>query len=84
MSFFSNVVKIFGKISWTYFFVSAFVGFLFIYLLGPQEKKIFVYPNDNIMNKPIFQDHSKTCYKITDTKVQCPSDKSKIDTFPIQ
>lgn len=84
MSFFSKTIKIFGKISWTYFFVSAFVGLLFIFLLGPQEKKVLVYPNDNIINKPIFQDNSNTCYKMTDTKVQCPFDKSKIETFTIQ
>ena len=84
MSLISKCCKLIGKISWVYFIVSAIVGFMFIFLLGPQEKKIYVYPQENTLNKSIFQDNSNTCYKIVETKTECPLDSTKLNSFPIQ
>ena len=64
MKVFKTLVNSLKKIYWKYFFLSAFIGFAFIVIMGPQFKKVYMYPQKNILNKPIFKDRTNTCYFI--------------------
>ena len=80
----SKMSKIFGLISWKIFFISFVVGLMFIYVLGPENKKVYVYPNPNTIDKAIFQDKTNACFKFKEKTVTCPLDKKEISQIPIQ
>ena len=81
---FSNVFHFTKYISFKYFIASFLVGILFLYLIGPDTKKIYIYPNPNTINKAIFQDKTSQCFLYKEENVVCPSNKKDISTIPVQ
>lgn len=79
-----NVLKIFHHISLKYFLGSFLVGLLFLYLTGPQTKKVYVYPSPETIEKAIFQDKAKQCFLYQEQVVQCPENKKEISSIPVQ
>jgi hypothetical protein len=71
-------------ISLPVFLVSFAVGLFFVYILGPEMKKIYVYPSPETVDKVLFKDKADNCFYFKEEVVECPSDKSKISTIPIQ
>ena len=66
-------------------FVASFlIGLLLVYIVGPQTKKVIVYPSPETINRAIFQDNSKSCFLYNEEIVECPLDKKEITTIPIQ
>jgi hypothetical protein len=66
------------------FVISFLVGLVFIYLLGAEEKKIYLYPNpQNIMNT-LYKDKADQCFQFLSNEVSCPSDTSLIQDVPMQ
>ena len=66
------------------FVISFILGFIFIYILGPQTKTIFVYPSPENVNKVLFKDNANNCFYYDELEVKCPKDLSTISTIPIQ
>ena len=66
------------------FVISFVVGLLFIYILGPQKKTIYVYPSPENVNKLLFKDSADNCFYFDELEVKCPTDLSTISTIPIQ
>ena len=66
------------------FVISFILGFIFIYILGPQTKTIFVYPSPENVNKILFKDNANNCFYYDEQEVTCPTDLSAISTIPIQ
>lgn len=66
------------------FLVSFAVGLFFVYILGPEMKKIYVYPSPETVNKVLFKDKADNCFYFKEEVVNCPSDKSQISSIPIQ
>jgi hypothetical protein len=66
------------------FLVSFAVGLFFVYILGPEMKKIYVYPSPETINKVLFKDKADNCFYFKEEVVECPSDESLISTIPIQ
>ena len=66
------------------FLISFVLGILFIYILGPQTKTIFVYPSPENVNKILFKDNADNCFYYDEQEVNCPKDASAISTIPIQ
>ena len=66
------------------FLISFVLGFIFIYVLGPQTKTIFVYPSPENVNKILFKDNANNCFYYDEQEVKCPTDPSAISTIPIQ
>jgi len=71
-------------ISLQVFFISFAIGLFFVYILGPDMKKIIIYPSPENIDKVLFKDNADNCFYFKQTEVECPSDKSKISTIPIQ
>lgn len=75
---------VFKYISITVFLISFAIGLLFVYLLGPEKKKIYVYPCPETVGKFLFKDKSDNCFYFDEQEVRCPADESKISQIPIQ
>ena len=66
------------------FVISFILGFVFIYIVGPATKTIFVYPSPENVNKILFKDNANNCFYYDEQEVTCPTDLSAISTIPIQ
>ena len=66
------------------FIVSLAVGLFFVYILGPEEKIIYIYPSPENINKILFKDKADNCFELQQQQVQCPSDKSLLAKVPMQ
>ena len=66
------------------FVISFAVGLFFIYILGPENKKILVYPSPENIDKILFKDKADNCFIFEESPVECPNDSSLISQIPIQ
>jgi hypothetical protein len=75
---------IFDYISFPVFFVSLAIGLFFIYILGPDTKKVYIYPSPDNIEKILFKDDANNCFQYEPEEVKCPKDESKITNVPVQ
>lgn len=75
---------VFKYISIPAFLISFCIGLIFVYLLGPERKKIYIYPSPETVEKVLFKDKSNNCFYFDEQTVECPTDESKISYIPIQ
>jgi len=75
---------ILNYISIPLFIISLAVGMFFVYILGPEEKVIYIYPSPENINKILFKDKAENCFELKQQQVKCPSDKSLLAKIPIQ
>ena len=66
------------------FLMSFAIGMLFIYILGPEMKKIYIYPTPENVNKILFKDKADNCFYFEEENVKCPDNESLISSIPIQ
>jgi hypothetical protein len=66
------------------FLVSFAIGLFFVYVLGPEMQKIYIYPSPETVNKVLFKDKANNCFHFQEEAVDCPKDISKISSIPIQ
>ena len=60
------------------------LGFLFVYILGPEMKEINIYPSPETVGKILFKDKADNCFYFNQEEVECPTDTSLISEIPIQ
>jgi hypothetical protein len=53
-------------------------------VLGPEMKKIYIYPSPETINKVLFKDKADNCFYFEEEIVECPKDESLISKIPIQ
>ena len=75
---------IFDYISLPVFLISFAIGLFFIYVLGPDTKTIYIYPNEENINRVLFKDKADNCFSFQPVEVDCPKDTSLIQETPIQ
>ena len=75
---------IFNYISFSVFLISFAVGIFFVYILGPENKIIYVYPTPENVDEILFKDKADNCFYFQQQEIECPTDKSKITNIPIQ
>lgn len=71
-------------ISLPIFLISFAIGLLFIYLMGPEMKTIYVYPSPENVDKVLFKDKAENCFYFEEENVECPKDEKLISKIPIQ
>jgi hypothetical protein len=71
-------------ISFPIFFISFVVGLLFVYLIGPEIKTIYIYPSPENVDKVLFKDKAENCFHFEPEFVECPEDSNLISKIPIQ
>ena len=71
-------------ISFPIFIIGMAIGFLFVYILGPEMKEINIYPSPETVGKILFKDKADNCFYFNQEEVECPTDTSLISEIPIQ
>jgi hypothetical protein len=66
------------------FLISFAIGLFFIYIIGPEQKTIYIYPTPETINKILFKDKANNCFSFKQQVVECPTDESLISNVPIQ
>jgi len=75
---------ILNYISLPIFLISFAIGLLFIYLMGPEMKTIYIYPSPENVDKVLFKDKAENCFYFEEENVECPKDENLISKIPIQ
>jgi hypothetical protein len=75
---------IFNYISLPIFLISFAIGLLFIYLMGPEMKTIYIYPSPENVDKVLFKDKADNCFYFKEENVECPKDDNLISKIPMQ
>jgi len=66
------------------FLISFALGLFFVYILGPESKTIYIYPNpQNYMNIQ-YKDAVDQCFEFKPVEATCPINPFSIKTVPIQ
>jgi hypothetical protein len=71
-------------ISLPIFLISFAIGLLFVYLMGPDMKTIYIYPSPENVDKVLFRDKADNCFYFEEENVECPKDENLISKIPIQ
>ncbi len=58
-------------ISLPIFLTSFAVGLFFVYVLGPEFKTIYIYPNPDNYTDYLFKDNSGQCFEIKPVETEC-------------
>jgi hypothetical protein len=75
---------IFNYISLPAFLISFAIGLLFIYIMGPEMKTIYIYPSPENVDKVLFKDKAENCFYFEEQNTECPKDKNILSKIPIQ
>lgn len=67
-----------------YFIISFAIGLFFVYILGPEKKIIYIYPNPNNIKDFVVKDKSNSCFQYSAEEIPCPSNPLLIKQTPIQ
>jgi len=65
------------------FIVSLAFGFFLVYISAPKPDIIYVYPTPDNVNKIQYKDKGGTCHDFGAKEIECPTDKTKIDKYPV-
>jgi hypothetical protein len=66
------------------FLISFAIGIIFIYILGPEIKTIYIYPSPENVDKVLFKDKANNCFNFEEEIVECPKNASLIEKIPMQ
>jgi len=66
------------------FLISLTVGLFVIYILGPEQTIVYIFPTPKNVHKMLFKDKSDECFQYTAEEVECPTDESLIQTARVQ
>jgi hypothetical protein len=65
------------------FLIAFSVGFLYVYVIGPERKAIIKYPTPFNSGNLIYKDSANNCFVYKSNKVKCPEDLTKITQQPV-
>lgn len=66
------------------FIFSFIIGFIFVYILGPDKKVMYIYPTPFNNSTYQFRDKVDNCYEFKSNKSKCPMNPLSINTIPVQ
>jgi len=79
----SYIYMFFNYIDFNYFLVSLTIGLFFVYVMGPEQPVILVYPTPENQNKYQYVDKADNCYTFKAKETECSMFSEQID-IPIQ
>jgi hypothetical protein len=71
-------------VSFPIFIISFAIGLFFVYILGPEKKIVYIYPNPNNIKDFVVKDKTNSCFQYTAEEVSCPVNPLLIKQTPIQ
>jgi hypothetical protein len=60
------------------------IGLFFVYVLGPEEKIVYVYPTPSNTKTVQYKDGMNECFQYKPIPTQCPMNPMDIKTIPPQ
>jgi len=60
------------------FFFSLVVGLLFVYIVVPETRTVYVYPTPENVDDILYRDKTGQCFKMKEKQVMCPSNDAHI------
>jgi hypothetical protein len=66
------------------FIISFAIGLVFVYILGPETKTIYMYPTPSNYKKTQYKDNTDQCFTFKPTETHCPVNPFDIKTIPVQ
>ena len=73
----------FNYIDFNYFFISLTIGLFFVYVMGPEQPVILVYPTPENQEKYQYVDKADNCYTFKANEAECSLFSEQMD-IPIQ
>ena len=77
------IYTLFNYIDFNYFLVSLTIGLFFVYVIGPEQPVILVYPTPENQDKYQYVDKADNCYTFKAKETECSMFSEQID-IPIQ
>lgn len=77
-------MNFFNKLDPVIFVLSLAIGFFIVYIFGPRPTILYQYPTPQNVDKIVYQDDLKNCYKYESENISCPNNKKLINQIPIQ
>ena len=77
-------IMISQHISLPVFLISFSIGLFFIYVIGPEQKTIYIYPTPTNYNSVLYQDKTDECFEYKPIITKCPLNPFSINTVPAQ
>ena len=71
------------KLNWVAFLIAFACGITYVYFVVPPPKIVIKYPNPYNVDKVVYQDDTKSCYKYSADKIECPANKNEITEQPV-
>ena len=66
------------------FIISFIIGLIFVYVIGPETKTIYMYPSPSNYLKTQYKDNSNQCFQFKPVETECPINIFDIKTVPVQ
>tara|TARA_B100000902_G_C27297183_1_gene910665 strand:- start:684 stop:941 length:258 start_codon:yes stop_codon:yes gene_type:complete len=73
----------FNYIDFNYFIISLTIGLFFVYIIGPEQPVILVYPTPDNQEKYQYVDKADNCYTFKAKETDCSLFSEQMD-IPIQ
>jgi hypothetical protein len=73
----------FKYIDFNYFLISLAIGLFFVYIIGPEQPVILIYPTPENQNQYQYVDKADNCYTFKSKETECSMFSEQID-IPIQ
>lgn len=75
---------LFDYISLPVFIISFALGLFFVYILGSDQKIIYVYPTPQNYTSIMYKDNANQCFQYKASVVTCPLNPLSVKTVPAQ
>jgi hypothetical protein len=66
------------------FLISLAIGTFMVYMIQPNKKEIYVFPNPENIDKIDFKDKTDTCFGFEEEEVSCPQDMEQVEKYWVQ
>lgn len=71
-------------ISLPVFLISFALGLFFVYILGSEQKVVYVYPTPQNYTSILYKDNANQCFQYAARETKCPLNPLEIKTVPAQ